>query len=71
MEAGADDVQPAKGEEDAVEGFKVLCAIICPCPQACDPFLGRLQSTLTSKVRLMLAVTQCVAAIWDSPPEHV
>ena len=30
MEAGADDVHPAKGEEDAVEGFKVLCAVMTP-----------------------------------------
>ena len=25
MEAGADDVQPATGEQDEIEGFKVSC----------------------------------------------
>ncbi len=30
MEAGADDVHAAKGEEDAIEGFKVLCALMMP-----------------------------------------
>ena len=55
MESGADDVHPAKGEEDAIEGFKVLCAVMMPLSSDVCQFFG--PSRLRSRIkRLILAV---------------